>query len=369
MKSPLVRDLKPNEVCTGVFLVQSKEIRQKRTGEPYLSLLLADKSGELDAKMWDGVPEVMETFEREDFVKVRGLPQLYNNRLQFTIHKLRPVQTHEVDAADFFPASLRDAEEMWTELRTIVAGLSNGDVKRLLNSFLDDPDIAVRYKFAPAAKSIHHAYRSGLLEHVLSLAGLAKAVAGHYKALDLNLLIAGVVLHDIGKIYELSFERAFGYTAEGQLLGHIAIAIRMLTDKFRELPDFPVALRTLIEHMVLSHHGKYEFGSPRLPIFPEALVLHYLDDLDSKVECMRVLVAKEPLAEGLFTGYSSSLERVALRKERYWNPEGQAACPALETVPAEPAMAERSPVMAPELTMHPPSLFGSKLQTALSEKD
>jgi len=364
MKSPLVRDLKPNEVCTGVFLVQTKEIRQKRTGEPYLSLLLSDKSGELDAKMWDGVPEVMETFEREDFIKVRGLPQLYNNRLQFTIHKLRPVENHEVDAADFFPASLRDPEEMWAELRALVSSLSNEHVRRLLNAFLDDPEIAARYKFAPAAKSIHHAFRSGLLEHVLSLAGLAKLVASHYKVLDLNLLIAGVVLHDIGKIYELSFERAFGYTAEGQLLGHIAIAIRMLGDKFREMPDFPVELRTLIEHMVLSHHGKYEFGSPRLPIFPEALVLHYLDDLDSKVECMRVLVAKEPLAEGLFTGYSSSLERVALRKERYWNPDAEVGPPTAESVTQEPV-----PVKTPEISMHPSSVFGSKLEIALTEKD
>ncbi|MCU1325268.1 MAG: metal dependent phosphohydrolase [Bryobacterales bacterium] len=364
MKSPLVRDLKPNEVTTAIFLVQSKEIRQKKTGEPYLSLLLSDRSGEVDAKMWDGVPEVMETFERDDFVKVKGLAQLYNNRLQFTIHKLRPVESHEVDASDFFPSSLRDPEEMWAELRGIVNALTNSDIRNLLNAFLDDPEIAPRYKFAPAAKSIHHAYRSGLLEHVLSLAGLAKGVAQHYKTLDQNLLIAGVVLHDIGKIYELSFDRAFGYTAAGQLLGHITIAIQMLAEKFRAFPDFPLELRTLIEHMVLSHHGKYEFGSPRLPIFAEALVLHYLDDLDSKVECMRVLIAKEPLAEGLFTGYSSSLERSALRKDRYWTAENDMA--EIVSVP-EPVEPEAPPGVAE--TPCNDSLFGSKLQLALNEKD
>lgn len=359
MKSPFVRDLKPNEVTTAIFLVQSKEIRQKRTGEPYLSLVLSDRSGELDSKMWDGVPEVMDTFERDDFVKVRGLPQLYNNRLQFTIHKIRPAEMGEVDPADFFPASLRDAEEMWAELRGIVSALPNHHVRQLIDAFLDDPDIAVKFKFAPAAKSIHHAYRSGLLEHVLSLAGLARGVAAHYKTLDLNLLIAGVVLHDIGKIYELSFDRAFSYTTDGQLLGHITIAIQMLGDKFRSLPDFPLELRRLIEHMVLSHHGRYEYGSPRLPIFAEALVLHYLDDLDSKVEAMRILVAKEPLAEGLFTGYSSTLERSALRKDRYYNPDGDSSAPVAPIpapVPEKPAAPQHD------------SPFGSKLQLALGEK-
>ncbi|HVW87190.1 MAG TPA: HD domain-containing protein [Bryobacteraceae bacterium] len=321
MKSPLVRELKPNEIATAVFLVQSKEIRQKRTGEPYLSVLLADRSGEMDAKMWDNVAEVMDTFDRDDFIKVKGLLQLYNNRPQFTIHKLRLVQEHEVDFADFFPASLRDPEEMFRELRGIVSDLSNEHIRALLNSFFDDPEIAARYKIAPAAKSIHHAFRSGLLEHVLSLCGLARSVAAHYKSVDLNLLVAGVVLHDIGKIYELSYERGFSYTAEGQLLGHIPIGMRMLGDKLRVLPDFPGEIRMLIEHMILSHHGQLEYGSPKVPIFPEALLLHYLDDMDSKMECMRALIEKDPQSEGLFTGYSQSLERVALRKHRYLEPK------------------------------------------------
>jgi 3'-5' exoribonuclease len=317
MKSPSVRDLKPNEIATAIFLVHSKEIRQKRTGEPYLSLLLADRSGEMDAKMWDNVAEVMDSFDRDDFIKVKGLLQLYNNRPQFTIHKLRPVQDREVDFGDFFPASTRDTDEMFSELRAVVDSLTNEHIRALLNAFLDDPEIAAKYKIAPAAKTIHHAFRSGLLEHVISLCGLAKMTAGHYRTVDLNLLIAGAVLHDIGKIHELSYERAFGYSPEGQLLGHIPIAIRMLADKLRLLPDFPVELRNLVEHMVLSHHGQLEYGSPKVPIFPEALLFHYLDDLDSKMDCMRGLIEKEPQAEGFFTGYSTSLERVALRKSRY----------------------------------------------------
>src|SRR5579863_4747587 len=237
MKSPFIRELKPDEIATAVFLVHTKEVRQKRTGEPYLSLVLADRTGEIDCKMWDNVSEVMDAFERDDFVKVKGLMQLYNNRPQFTIHKLRRVGDQEVDFNDFFPASLQDPEVMWGQLRAMVAQLDNAHIRRLLDAFLDDPAIASRYKVAPAAKSIHHAFRGGLLEHVLSLAKLAKLTAGHYGTIDLNLLLAGVVLHDIGKIHELSYDRALGYSTEGQLLGHIAIAIRMMSDKLRAFPD------------------------------------------------------------------------------------------------------------------------------------
>jgi 3'-5' exoribonuclease len=385
MKSPYIRDLKPDETATAVFLVHSKEIRQKRTGEPYLSLLLADRSGEMDSKMWDNVAEVMDTFERDDFVKVKGLLQVYNNRPQFTIHKLRRIDDQEVDFRDFFPASQRDPEAMWSELRALVAALPDQRIRALLDAFLDDPEVAVRYRVAPAAKSIHHAFRSGLLEHVLSLCSLAKVIAAHYGTVDLSLLIAGCVLHDIGKIFELSYDRGLGYTAEGQLVGHIAIGIRMLSEKLRAFPDFPVELRNLLEHLVVSHHGSLEFGSPRVPIFPEALLLHYIDDMDSKMECMRALLDKEPRVEGFFTGYSSSLERVALRKAQYL--EGGAAAVqeknevhtngvAPHFTPQEESFAlspGRAPSSAPPPNPQPTapavnSLFGAKLQEALHDE-
>jgi 3'-5' exoribonuclease len=404
MKSPFVRELKPDEIATAVFLVSTKEVRQKRSGEPYLSLILSDRTGEIDCKMWDNVAEIIETFDRDDFVKVKGLMQLYNNRPQFTVHKLRRLEDHEVDPRDFFPASLQDPEVMWAELRAIVSAIESAHIRGLLNAFLDDPDIAARYRVAPAAKTIHHAFRSGLLEHVLSLLKLAKLVSGHYGSIDVDLLTAGIVLHDIGKIYELSYERGFGYSAEGQLLGHIAIAIRMIADKLRGLPDFPVALRNLIEHMVLSHHGQLEFGSPKIPIFPEALLLHYLDDMDSKMECMRVQIDRDPQAEGYFSAYSPSLGRVALRKTRYLetNPAGAApAKPELIETPNQthnqqpsddfhnnhtapvsdsigpasnsstPSYPGRSPLPAPANHKAAPaanSIFGAKLQQALHDE-
>jgi 3'-5' exoribonuclease len=384
MKSLFIRELKPDETATTVFLVSGKEIRMKRTGEPYLSLLLSDRSGEIDSKMWDNVAEIIETFERDDFVKVKGMMQLYNNRPQFTIHKLRRVEDHEVDFRDFFPASLKDPEAMWTELRSIVSALDNEHIRALLNAFLDDPEIAARYRVAPAAKTIHHAFRGGLLEHVLSLSKLAKVVGGHYGSVDMSLLIAGVVLHDVGKIHELSYDRGFGYSAQGQLLGHIAIGIRMLGDKLRAFPGFPVELRNLIEHMILSHHGQLEFGSPKVPIFPEALLLHYLDDMDSKMECMRVLIDKDPQAEGFFTTYSSALARVALRKTRYLESTAGACVPGVPAVDefdeaaedvapvvvtsALPGRLPTMPAPNPKPAPLPDSIFGAKLQQALYDE-
>jgi len=366
MKSPFIRELKPDEATTAIFLVQTKEVRQKRTGEPYLSLMLSDRSGEMEGKMWDNVAEVAATFGRDDFIKVKGLMQLYNNRPQFTIHKLRRVEDSEVDFRDFFPASLQDPESMWNELRSMIAALDNEHLRRLLDAFLDDPAVADRYRVAPAAKTIHHAFRSGLLEHVLSLAKLAKLVAGHYVTVDFNLLLAGVVLHDIGKIHELTYDRAFGYSAEGQLLGHIAIAIRMLADKLHAFPDFPAGLRNLVEHMVLSHHGQLEFGSPKVPIFPEALLLHYLDDMDSKMEGMRALIEKDPQAEGYFSAYSTVLGRVALRKTRYLesNPAGGARVPNAIVDEFDAAPAPPNPKPAPASG----SIFGTKLQQALQDE-
>jgi 3'-5' exoribonuclease len=373
MKSPYVSELEPNRVITSSFLVHSKEIRQKKTGELYLSLMVGDRTGELDAKMWDNVTEVLDAFDRDDFVKIKGLVQVFHNRPQLTVHKVRRMDDSEIDFADYFPSSKRDPEEMWAELRGLVAGMSNPHLKSLLEAFLNDPDIAQRYRRAPAAKSIHHAFLGGLIEHVLSLCALAKLVGGHYKSVDPDLLLTGVVLHDIGKIYELNYERGFSYSNDGQLLGHITIAVRMLGDKIRALPDFPPRLRVLVEHMILSHHGHLEFGSPKVPQFPEALLLHYLDDLDSKMECMRALVEHDRQLEGCFTSYSSALERTTLKMDRYMaNGVATPPRPAAASQPAFDAQMETSapppapaPVQHPLFATKPDSIFADKLRQAL----
>src|SRR5271168_1111725 len=336
MKSPYLSDLKPNQVFTTTFLVHVKDVRQKKSGEPYLSLLLGDRTGEVDAKMWDNVVEVVDTFERDDFVKVKGLLQIFQNRLQMTVHKMARVLDADVDFADFFPASTRDPQEMFAELRALVAAMRNPHLRALLEAFLNDEPLARMYRTAPAAKHVHHAFLGGLLEHVLSLCSLSRAMAAHYKFIDVELLLTGVILHDVGKVAELTYDRSFGYSSEGQLIGHIGIGLRFLHEKLQRLPYFPPKLRVLVEHMILSHHGELEFGPPKLPQFPEALLLHHLDNLDSKMECMRALVAKDRLVEGYWTGYNASLERSVLKKAKYLEEASSTAAPVKPAPPPAP---------------------------------
>jgi 3'-5' exoribonuclease len=364
MKSPFVADLEFNEVITSIFLVLSKDIRQKKSGEPYLSLMLGDRTGDVEAKMWDNASEVMNTFDRDDFVRVKGLYQIFQNRPQLTVHKMIRIDDAEVEFADFFPASKRSPEDMWAELSAIIAGLGNPHLKALLNAIFSDERVATRYKLAPAAKTVHHAYLSGLIEHVLSICKLARLTASHYIDIDLDLLLAGVMLHDIGKIDELTYHRGFGYSADGQLLGHITIGVRLVEDNIRKIPDFPPKLRSLLEHMILSHHGELEFGSPKAPMFPEALLLHHLDNLDSKMECMRSAVEKDRQVEGCWTTYNSALDRAVLKKLRYL--DESAALPRNNGA-SRPAEVDRPPQAREEAPPPRPSIsvFGDKLKQAL----
>ncbi len=323
MKSPYVSELQPEQLVNALFLVQYKDIRQKKSGEPCLSLILADRTGEVEAKMWDNVTEVMHTFERDDFLQVRGLLQVYQNRLQLTIHKLRPQDSSSVDLADFFPASKRNADEMFAELLEVTASIRNPHLRSLVNAIVTDPMYARTLRLAPAAKNIHHAFLGGLLEHILSLCSLAQLTAPHYKV-DLDLLLTGAILHDIGKVHELTYDRAFGYSTDGQLLGHIVIGLRIIADKLRDLPDFPPELCKLVEHMIVSHHGELEYGSPKLPAFPEALLLHHLDNMDAKMECMRAFLEKDRQMEGVWTAYNHTLERSVLKMKKYLEPAPKA---------------------------------------------
>lgn len=317
LKPRFAAELQPDERVTTAFLVKHKEVRQKKTGEPYLSLILADRTGELDAKMWDNVEEVREAFDRDDFIKVRGTLVLFRDRPQLQVHKLRKLEESEITLADYLPATRHDVAAMFAELRGYVEAMAQPDLRGLLLAILDDPAIGPRFCRAPAAKTLHHAFFGGLLEHVLSLARAARLILQNYPAVHADLLLAGIVLHDLGKIDELSYVRSFGYTGEGQLLGHMVLAIEILHRKIAQAPGFPRRLQVALEHLILSHHGQYEFGSPKLPMFPEALLLHTLDDLDSKMEAMSEQFEREQSIPGEWTGFNPSLGRSVLRLDRW----------------------------------------------------
>ena len=339
-----------NKIITSSFVVVSKQIKPKKTGEPYLALTLGDRSGQLEAKMWDNVEEVLNIFEQDDFLKIKGLVNKYKNRFQLTIHKLRKLGDSEIEFADYLPKTPRNIDELWQTLTDFVATFQNPHLKALVQAFMCDPEIAAAYRNAPAAKTLHHAYIGGLLDHVVSLFRSCDLVGRNYPQVNRDLVLTGVFLHDIGKIHELTYNRSFSYTTRGQLLGHMIIELEMLQAKLALVPDFPDELKTLLEHLIISHHGEYEFGSPKLPMFPEALLLHYMDDLDSKMEAMRAQFEREADLESPWTNYNASLGRPLLNSAKFLAPkvktssEDSSSAPEPETEPMAESR-ERAPTL------------------------
>jgi 3'-5' exoribonuclease len=326
-----------NKIITSSFVVASKQVKPKKNGESYLALVLADRSGQIEAKMWDNVDQFIDVFEQDDFLKVKGLINKYKNRFQLTLHKLRRLEDAEIDYSDYLPKTSKDIGELWRTLSEFVAGFKNPDLKALVESFMADAELAERFRNAPAAKTLHHAYIGGLLDHVVSLFRSCDLMCKNYPQVNRDLLLTGAFLHDIGKTQELTYNRAFGYTTRGQLLGHMVIELEMLQAKIAKLADFPPDLKTLLEHLIISHHGQYEFGSPKLPMFPEALMLHYLDDLDSKMEAMRTHFEREAEIEGPWTSYNASLGRPLLNSTKFMRSENAQEANAGNEVAQHPA--------------------------------
>ncbi len=344
MKSHFVSDLSDGQIVSSHFLVREKEMRTSaRTGSSWLHLELADRTGAISGKMWDNFSALASAFERGDVVHIRGRVKIYNGQKELTLEQIIPAAERDYDLADFLPHTKHDVEEMYARVRAAISAMKNPWLKQLLASVVEDPAIVPRLKRAPAAMTMHHAYLGGLLEHIVSLIGLASAVAAHYPELDADLLLAGVVLHDIGKIDELHYERDIGYTDEGRLLGHITMGAALVREKIEAIAGFPAPLAVLVEHLILSHHGSLEFGSPSLPQTREAIALHFLDDLDSKMAGMRATLELAPGAAeaDVWTDRNPSLRRALLRVDQFLS-EGAASAPGSE------APAKASPAAAPQ---------------------
>ena len=359
MKTSYVTDLLTEQSITSFFLVHEKELRNTREGRAYLRLELGDRSGTIEARMWDQFENAAKDINRDDFVKVQARVELYRNRPQLALIQLRLAKPEEIDLADYLPHTTADVEKMFAELRGYAESISNPWLKQLVLGVIADPETARCYKRAPAAKVMHHAYLGGLLEHVISLCGMARRVATHYPELDVDLLLTAAILHDVGKLEELCYERAIGYTTPGQLLGHIVMELETVTRAIDKIPGFPAPFKTVVQHLLISHHGQYEFGSPKLPMIREAMVFHYLDDLDSKLAAVRVALAA-PSGDDEWSAYSSALGRKFLKLDEFLKPPSAESSQEAEPSPQsqKPAAAAASaPEPAPKPKAEAPSLL------------
>jgi 3'-5' exoribonuclease len=316
MKTPLVKDLTAEQAITGFFLVHEKEVRNTNAGKPYLRMELGDRSGTIEARMWDQFDALAKGISRDDFVKVQARVEIYRNKPQLSLQQFRLAKPEEIDLADFLPHTSHNVEDMYKQLLAYAEEIKNPWLKKLVAKILSDPQLAARFKRAPAAKVMHHAYLGGLLEHVVGLCALAKLVAAHYRELDVDLLLTAAMLHDVGKLDELCYERSVSYTSEGQLLGHIVMELETVTKAMDEIQGFPPKLKAVVQHILISHHGQYEFGSPKLPMIREALAFHYMDDMDSKMAAVRAALNVDSGEED-WSAYSGALGRKFLRLEKY----------------------------------------------------
>jgi 3'-5' exoribonuclease len=311
-----VKDLTTEQSITAFFLVHEKEIRNTAAGKAYLRMELGDRSGTIEARMWEQFEAPAKDVSRDDFIKVQGRIEIYRNRPQLALQQFRVARPEEIELSDFLAHTPYDVEVLYKELLEFAGGIQNPWLKKLVTETISDPKIVPRLKRAPAAKTMHHAYIGGLLEHVVGLCGLAKLAAKHYAELNEDLLLTAAMLHDIGKLDELCYERAVSYTTEGQLLGHIVMEVETVGRVIDSIEGFPAELKTVVKHLLISHHGQYEFGSPKLPMIREAMVFHYLDDMDSKMAAVRAAMAG-PAAEDGWSAYSAALGRKFLRLDEF----------------------------------------------------
>jgi 3'-5' exoribonuclease len=308
-KPVFIEDLKAGEKINSAFLVSEKNMAFSQKGSPYLNVRLKDKTGEIDAKVWDNASEWEGRFQKGDIVQVYARAQSYKNQLQLNVLELKKLPDDEIDLTDYLPSSKQPADDMFAELMTYVDRIETPCLKELLNAVFRDEKIAALFKKAPAAKGFHHVYLGGLLEHTVSVTKLLTLAIHHYPGVKGDLLLTGGLLHDIGKIYEFDYDRLVQYSDEGRLIGHIVMGLEMVDEKIAGIEGFPKALATELRHLILSHHGELEFGSPKRPKTLEALIVHHIDDLDAKVNAFRTFVDDAPEDNTRWTPFHKLLDR------------------------------------------------------------
>jgi len=308
-KEIYLKDIKQGDKIASTFLAAEKNMAFSLKGAPYLNVRLKDKTGELDGKVWDNAIEFDRQFKKGDIIYIEGKAASYKNSIQISIVNIKKTTGEDVEPTDYLPAAKGDVAAMFNEVLAYVEKIQTKPLQALLQAFFNDQKIAELFQRAPAAKGFHHIYLGGLLEHTLSVVRLLDKVADHYQNLDRDLLLAGGILHDIGKIYEFNYDSLIEYSDEGRLIGHIVMGVEMINKKIEAIPDFPAPLALKMRHIILSHHGEFEFGSPKRPKTMEALVVHYIDDLDAKLNAFQSFVADSNNADPDWTAYNRFFER------------------------------------------------------------
>jgi 3'-5' exoribonuclease len=349
VKKIFVEEIRERDWVDSSFLVRDKIMAMAKNGKPYMTIRLADRTGDLEGRVWDRVDEFAGRFEKDDIVQVQGKASVYLGKMQLIIQDLDRLAEEDIDLAGFLPVAKKETGQLIAELRVKVEGLNDPHLRQLMDTLLEDENFLRRYSTAPAAKAMHHVYLGGLLEHSLAVADLAEDICRRYPGIDRDLLITGALLHDVGKIAELCYERAFDYTDEGKLLGHIVMGVEMIEEKIRTLPGFPRQTTILLKHMLLSHHGQYEYGSPKRPKTMEAVILNFIDDLDSKINGVRTHMEKELENSSSWTSYHRFYDRYFFKDGVVSVPpvaDRQDPVPAPAVPPAsvqQPAKEERRP--------------------------
>jgi 3'-5' exoribonuclease len=304
-----VSELKEGDTLDQLFLLQSRTLRTARNNSLYLQLELRDRTGSVPGRLWDATQEQAESIQPDQFVHVKGQVETYRDRLQVIVRHIELRPAAEADLAEFLPATTRDVDEMFDRIIAIAKTVKHRGLRKLLAAFLKNDETGDAFRRAPAAVSYHHAFLGGLLEHTLGVTEMAVVVAEKHPELDRELLLAGVILHDIGKIKEFSYERAFNYTDTGELLGHLYIGARMIEEQAAEIDELSPQTTEALVHLVLSHHGAYEYQSPKLPMTAEALAVHHLDNLDAKLNAFSSAILKDQDAESRWTAWNRMFER------------------------------------------------------------
>ncbi len=314
MSRRFVQQMADGDTIEEVYLITDKQLRANRNGNLYLQIELRDRTGSISARLWNAGENLFRMFDVGDFLLVRGKVQLFQSALQVILNHIERAEAEKVDLADFLPHTEQDVGKLLERLRGTLLRLANPNLRALAECFFMDDDFVRGFCQVPAGVRNHHAYLGGLLEHVVTLMDAAERLLPLYPELDRDLLLTGIFLHDIGKVRELTYHKVFAYSDEGQLIGHLVIGVEMLNDKLSRVSDltgepFPVELLLRLKHMILSHHGTYEFGSPKLPMTPEAIALHYLDNLDAKIHSFTRDIREDRNQASSWTPFNQSLQR------------------------------------------------------------